>query len=286
MRPVLTFLAVVTLLAGFGVPLAAADDLPSYLRDRGTGMRTSMFASYVNRGEFLVYPFYEYYKDDNQQYSPNEYGGTGIQDLEGKYRANEGILFLGYGITDKLAIEVEMAYISATFEKDPLDTYGTPPKVESSGVGDLEGQITFRFLTETEKRPELYTFFEAVVPHDKTDPLVGTEDWEFKLGVGGFRGFGFGTLWLSAAAEYTSASSTPWDLGETQLGYIRRVNPQWRVYAGIEGQATDEASLITEVQRTLSSNAYLKANLGLGLTSNATDFAPEVGVMFSFPTRK
>jgi hypothetical protein len=33
---------------------------PTYLEDRGTGIPTSMFGTYVRRGELLVYPFFEY----------------------------------------------------------------------------------------------------------------------------------------------------------------------------------------------------------------------------------
>jgi|SRR5262245_35205393 len=277
-------LVVLVLLAAFHPLRAAADDLPAYLRDRGPGVRTSSFATFVEHKQLLIYPFYEYYYDNNIQYSPEEYGGAGTQDFEGKYRGDEGILFLAYGITRNLEIEMEAAYLSASFEKDPADTYGTPQKVSDSGIGDIEGQITYRFLTETEKRPELYTFMEAVVPHDKTNPILGTEDWELKFGAGGFRGYGFGTVWASVSAEYITASSTPWDLGEWELGWIRRVNPQWRFYAGIEGQATDEVALITEAQRKLAPYATLKMNLGIGITSNSTDFAPEVGVMFALPS--
>lgn len=267
------------------VPVAgAAEDLPPYLRDRGAGMRTSMFGSYVEKGELLIYPFYEYYRDDNQQYSPDEYGGTGIQDLEARYRANEGILFASYGITDRLNIEAEAAVISAEFEKDPTDTYGTPARIKQSGLGDVEGQVTYTWLREGPHRPEIYTFAEAVIPHAKDKALIGTEDWEFAFAVGGAQGFGFGTILAGVGLEYTRASDTPWDLGEWQVGYLRRVSPAWRVYAGVEGQATDEASLITEAQRRLSRVATLKLNLGVGLTSNSTDLAPEVGIMFGIPT--
>ena len=37
-----------------------AEDLPSYLRDRGPGIPTSMFGVYVTKGQLLVYPFFEY----------------------------------------------------------------------------------------------------------------------------------------------------------------------------------------------------------------------------------
>ncbi|MGH7730335.1 MAG: hypothetical protein ACRENJ_03705 [Candidatus Eiseniibacteriota bacterium] len=284
MNSALNWLAGIALLAS--VPLSAAADTGAapWMRDRGAGIRTSMFGSYVQRGELLIYPFYEFYRDNDLQYSPVEYGGVGIQDLEGRYRAHEGILFLGYGITDRLGIEMEAAVISATFEKDPADTYGTPARIEESGVGDIEGQLTYRWLKENEKQPELFSFVEAVVPHAKTKPLIGTEDWELKLGTGAYRGFAFGTLVVSAVAEYIKASETPWDFGEWQLGYVRGISPAWRVYAGVEGQGTDEASLITEAQRKLTRAATLKINLGVGLTSNSTDLAPEVGILFSLPT--
>ena len=34
-------------------------------RDRGTGQPTSMFGTYVRRRELLVYPFFEYYLDND-----------------------------------------------------------------------------------------------------------------------------------------------------------------------------------------------------------------------------
>lgn len=283
MKSILTLVVGITLLASIPGAGAAAEDLPAYLRDRGTGIRTSMFGTYVRRGELIVYPFYEYYRDNDLQYAPSEFGAVGDQDFEGRYRANEQLIFVGYGITDRLAIELEAAHISATFEKDPADASGTPARIEESGVGDVEGQITYRWLKESERRPEVFSYFEAVAPHDKTKYLIGTEDWELKLGSGVTRGYGFGTLTARVAAEYTVASSSRWDLGEWGLEYLRRLNSDWRVYAGLEGQATDEVSLIGEVQRRLGRWATLKAGTGLSLTANGTDVAPEVGIMFALP---
>jgi hypothetical protein len=37
----------------------AQEELPVYLRDRGEGVATSMFGTYIERGELLIYPFYE-----------------------------------------------------------------------------------------------------------------------------------------------------------------------------------------------------------------------------------
>ena len=49
----------------------------------------------------------------------------------------------------------------------------------------------------------------------------------------------------------------------------------------VEG-ADDELAFIPEIQWHISRNVFLKANNGFGFTSKATDFAPEVGIMFSF----
>jgi hypothetical protein len=284
LKPVSRLLLGIALLASVPAAASAQGDSPAYLRDRDAGIRTSMFGTYVNRGELLIYPFYEFYRDNDLQYSPSEYGGVGDQDFKGRYRAHEGLIFLGYGITDRLAIELEAAYISATFDKDPADASGTPARIEETGVGDVEGQITYRWLEESERRPEVFSFFEAVSPQNKTKALIGTPDWELKLGSGVSRGYRFGTLTGRIAVEYVAASSTPWDLGEWAVEYLRRVSPRWRLYGSIEGQALDELSTVIEAQPSLGEHVRLKLGTAIGLTANATDFAPELGVMFSIPT--
>jgi hypothetical protein len=60
------------------------------------------------------------------------------------------------------------------------------------------------------------------------------------------------------------------------------VAPKWRMASLIEGNQLDEVALITEVQWHLPPRTFIKLNNGWGLTKNATDFAPEVGIMFSF----
>ena len=174
--------------------------------------------------------------------------------------------------------------IRASLRKDPADPTSMPALIEEEGIGDLEGQVTWRWARETARRPELFSYLEAVVPHHRSLPLRGTSDWEAKLGTGATRGFPWGNLQARIALEYARASETPWDLGEWALEYLRRLSPSWRVYAGFEGQALDELSLITEVQRALGSHAVLKVGNGFGLTANTTDLAPEVGILFSLPT--
>jgi hypothetical protein len=306
MRETGTLLSVVVLLAGAG-PAGASElagppapasqvaaakgasgstaSLPTYLHDRGTGVPTSMFGTYIRRGELIVYPFFEYYKDDDFEYNPEELGYAGTEDFRGKYRASEGLLFLGYGLTDDLAIEMEAAVIEASFEKSPADPSAMPGRIEESGLGDVEGQLRWRWHRESERSPELFSYLEAVIPHAEEKLLIGTAGWEFKLGAGLVRGFRWGTLSLRAAVDYEEASSSHFDLGEYAVEYLRRVSPRWRIYLGLEG-TQDELSLITEVQWHLGRNAFIRFNNGLGLTSKATDWSPEVGILFTLPTRR
>jgi hypothetical protein len=257
---------------------------PPHLRDRGTGVATSMFGTYVREGELLVYPFVEWYYDSNLEYKPNEFGFVGDTDFRGKYRASEGLIFFGYGITRNLAIELEAAVITAELEKSPSDPSAMPAKFKESGLGDVEGQLRWRFQEEDPGgRPELFTYFETVLPLQKTKKLIGTTSWEFKLGVGATRGYRWGTMTARLAIENgEDEGKRKFEAGEYAIEYLRRLSPTWRVFAAIEGSQLDEVELITEAQWHFHRRAFLKLNTGWGLTPNATDFAPEVGIMFSF----
>jgi len=287
-------LAVVLVLAGARValagdgnaqPAAPGPNPPPYLADRGTGVPTSMFGTYIRRGELIVYPFFEYYRDDDFEYKPSELGYPGEEDLRGRYRASEGLLFLGYGLTDDLAVELEAAVIEASLEKSPEDLSPMPGRIEESGLGDVEAQLRWRWRRESETRPELFTYFETVFPHSGEKALIGTPGWEMKLGTGLVKGFRWGTLSARVAVDYEEASSSHFDLGEYAVEYLKRLSPRFRVYLGLEG-TQDELSLITELQWHVSRNVFVRLNNGLGLTSRATDWSPEVGILFTLPTRR
>lgn len=257
---------------------------PDRLRDRGEGLPTSMFGTYIRRGEILVYPFFEYYRDGNYEYSPGELGGEGDVDFRGRYRAKEGLVFVAFGVTDTVAVEFEAAVIEAMLGKSPADLSAVPPRIQESGVGDVEGQIRWRWRRETDRRPEVFSYAEVVVPHHRSRRLIGTPGWELKYGMGLVRGLRWGTLTARAAVEYDDASSSHFDGGEYAVEYLRRLSPSWRVYAGIEG-ASDELSFIGEVQWHVTPKVFVRINNGIGLTSKATDWAPELGVVFSFGRR-
>lgn len=262
--------------------IAAAQDDTPWLRDRGPGVRTSLLGSYVEHRQLLVYPFFEWYADHDLEYKPAELGyGPSLVDYRGRYRASEGILFFGYGVTPDLAIEFEAAVISAELRTSASDTSsGRVPEVRESGLGDVEGQIRWRFQRESATRPEFFTYVGAVLPLQKDRHIIGTQSWEYFFGVGLTRGFRWGTLTVRTAAEY---ADNTFDAGEYAVEYMRQVSRSWRVIAGIEGTQVDEVSLLTEIQWHASRHVIVKLNNALGLTENATDVAPEVGVMFALP---
>jgi hypothetical protein len=265
------------------IATAQVSDLPMFLRDRGTGLPTSQFGTYIRKGELLVYPFFEYYRDSDAEYKPAELGFGLDQDFRGKYRASEGLLFVGYGLTDWLAVELEAAVIDATLETSPDDPSGIPDRIHESGLGDVEGQLRARWARETESRPEIFSFFEAVAPLQKDKILIGTRDWELIFGGGVVKGFRWGTMTLRAEAEYSKEESKL-ELGEYAVEYLKRLSPAWRLYLAVEG-TDDEVELITEAQWHLTDSIFIKLNNAFGLTSKATDWAPEIGIVFSFGGR-
>lgn len=254
-------------------------NLPVYLRDRGTGIPTSMFGTYVEPGELLIYPFFEYYRNDDAEYSPNDFGLSLDQDFRGRYRASEGLIFFGYGLTKNISVELETAVIDATQDKSPDDPTDLPGSISESGLGDVQTQINWAWMRESAERPEFFSYLEVVYPLSKDKDLIGTKDWEFKFGTGIIRGFSWGTVSFRAAVEY-SREEDKGELGEIAAEYLKRLSPFWRLYLGVEA-AQDEAELITELQWHLADFAFIKLNNAFGLTSKATDWAPEIGVMFS-----
>lgn len=251
-------------------------------RDRGPGVSTSLFGVYVQPGELLVYPFFEYYRDNNLEYEPFDFGYVDETEHRGRYRAKEGLIFIGYGISERLAVEFEVAGISAALDKSPLDTSALPSRLEESGLGDIEGQLRWRWRRETDGRPELFSYFETVLPTAKTGSLIGTSEWEFKFGFGVIRGMRWGTITARAAVATAGGAVEP---GEYAVEYLKRLSDRFRVFGALEG-SQDELELITEAHVFVTRNVFLKLNNAFGVTSKATDWAPEIGVMFVIPTAR
>jgi len=86
-----------------------------------------------------------------------------------------------------------------------------------------------------------------VFPFQRDRHLIGTQDWEYKVGVGFTRGFAWGTGTFRLSGEYSGEEGKV-DAGEYAFEYLKRLSPKWRVFAAIEGTQVDEVELITEVQ--------------------------------------
>jgi hypothetical protein len=255
-----------------------SQEQPFFLKDRGPGTPTSMFGTYVQKGEWIVYPFFEYYLDHNLEYSPNEFGLTEDLDFRGKYRASEGLMFVGYGLTDRIGLELEVAMIHASLEKSPEDTTEMPARLIESGLGDMQIQLDWLWSRETERRPGFFGYAEVDFPHHKTKYLIGTPELETKAGIGLIKGFRWGTITVRAAVEQAGGV---FDLGEIAVEFYKRLSRRFCIYTGFEG-TQDEIEFIAEVQWWLSDTVRFKINNGFGVTSKATDWGPEVGLMISF----
>src|SRR5262245_26948491 len=121
---------------------SAGADSQDFLADRGPGVTTSMFGTYVEHRELVLYTFYEYTLNRNQEYKPEELGFGDPHDYRARRTDHEALVFFSYGVTPDLAIEGESAlWTTATQEKSPQDPSAMPSRLKESGFGDTEGQI-------------------------------------------------------------------------------------------------------------------------------------------------
>lgn len=261
---------------------SAADEeaLPVWLQDRGPGLPTSLFGTYIEQGQILFYPFYEFSYDSDEEYSPDDFGFAGGGEFEGETTEHQALAYLAYAPLDWFALELEWAfYDHKELEKDSSDSSALPSTFTESGVGDLEAQLRWRWFRETECRPELYSFVEVIFPLYHSKELIRASDWEVEWGGGLIKGSRYGTFSARISLSYEEDDSVKF--GEYAVEYLKRLSPEWRVYAGIEGE-DDEVSWIPEIQYFIREDLYLKLGVGVGLTSKAADVAPEVGILFAF----
>lgn len=269
-------------------PPAAAEELgnpPAYLKDRGTGVASSMFGTYIRKGDLIIYPYWEYYLDNNREYKPQELGFGVDQDFRGRYRESEGLFFLAYGLTDFLAFQTELAAATASLKKSPADTSALPAEIKESGLTSFETQLRWRLLPETERRPELWGYLDVVYPINKRKLIIGSDGWDVEWGTGLTRGFKWGTVTARVSAIYESASSTHFDLGEYAVEYLKRLSASWRLFGAVQGAGGHELSLITEAQCHITRQVFIRFNQEIGLTSRANDWEPQLGVLFTLPMR-
>jgi len=252
-----------------------------WLADRGEGIHTSLFGTYVREDELLLYGFYEYTRNKDAEYKPEDLGFTGNQDFTARRIDHEVLVFAAYGLTPDWMVEFESAlYAKSTQQKASDDPSAMPSSVSEHGLGDTEGQIRWRFAHETESCPEFIASFETVLPLQHDRDLIGTQDWEFSPGLFATKGFSWGTLGAKVSLAYDTGDHQL-DFGEYGLEYVKRLSETWRGVLAVEGEQ-DELQAIVEMQWQITPRITLKLNSGFGLTPKAPEFAPEIGIMVSF----
>lgn len=277
--------AVALIAAALPATALAQSNGPDRSRDRGPGIPTSMFGTYIESGQLLLFPFVAYSRDHDREYNPARLGFGLDQDFRGRFQSTEVLLFAAYGVTDWLALELEASHIRATLDKAPNDASSMPARTVESGVADFEGELRLRVARETDRRPEVFGFVEVTAPSHKHDVLIGDKDWDVRPGLGVVRGFSWGTMTFRTDVEY-NRDDRHVDLGETSLEYLRRLSPSWRLNLAIEGGETgapDEWELVSGVQWRLNDVLLVKADNVVGLFSKATDWSPQIGVMLALP---
>jgi len=263
-----------------GSPSAGAAQA-AFLSDRGPGIATSLFGTYVRKGEWLVYAFYEYSKNSDFEYTPEDLNLVGDQEFFGSLKEHEHLLFLSYGLSDRLAVELEGSLSTrSTLDRPAADTSGGPSHLSESGLGDVQAELRWRWKDETARRPEMFSYFEVGFPLQKDKVLIGTSDWEYILGFGLIKGHRWGTLTGRLSVIYDRDDGAV-ESGEFAVEYLKRLSHVWRFVGAIEGES-DEVEVIAEAQARLHPHVLLKLNSGFGVTSKAADFAPEVGFLFSW----
>lgn len=247
-------------------------------------MTTSLFGTFVRGGELLVYPFYEYERTE-EEYNGEDLGlADDDEDYVGDLDGHEALLFIAWGITEDIHLELEsLLYEKAVLHKAPDDTTSGLINTydESLAFPALQAQLRWRLHRETSTLPEVFTWVEVDHPLRTEKVLVGNADWEGALGVGFVKGFSWGTITPRLSLNYDHEENLL-DIGEWAVEYFKRLNDQWRFVATIEGEKDQEISLIGEIQWHFSRQAYFKLNSGFGVHGPAPDVAPEVGIMFSF----
>ena len=136
-----------------------------YLADRGDGIHTSLFGTYVRKNELLVYLFYEYTRNRDAEYKPSELGFASDQEFRAKKEEHEFLIFASYGITNSLAVELESAvFTQASQSRASGDTSAMAPgrgggRRPGRGSGDprnpVSGEAQHHDQAEQRIRPHL-----------------------------------------------------------------------------------------------------------------------------------
>ena len=205
-------------------------------------------------------------------------------DFLGKYESSGGILFLGYGISESVALGLKVTGGTTKLTKASGDLSAMPAEMKESGIDKIEPELTWRFLSESVNRPELYAFVSAQIPHNRDNNLVGTQDWVVLPGIGLNRGFSWATLSARMNFEYDAASESTIDFGKWTVLGQRRFSDAWWLSAGLEGQVGggnnfDEAWQNTTVMWSATPHVAVRFDSRIGLTEQTKGWTGEIGIV-------
>lgn len=261
-----------------------AEDTDDGPRDRGSGVPLSPTGIYLGLGEWLGLASYQSLKNRGFQYAPDEFGFAGEDDHLGDYRFSGGTVFLGYGISPSLAVGLKVTGGSTKLIKAPDDLSAMPPEMKESGLGEIAPEVSWRFMTETGSRPELFTYVSVLVPHDTDKNLIGTHDWVVLPGIGLNRQFSWATLAARMGFEYDTASASALDFGKWSIEGQRRLSEAWWVSVGLEGQVGggsnfDEVLQTTFIEWSASPHIALRLGSRIGLTTMTEGWSGDIGIV-------
>lgn len=233
MRRFAAILLGTTLLAVSPRAFAGTKSIDESAWKRTGGVPTSLPGVYVERNQILFHNAARYYQLKRFEYTPDEQGRAIDRDFFGRYSTWERLLYFGYGLTNGLAVEMEATVVSdAVLETSPQDT-GSRRRIRESGLGDMETRLNWQWLREEESRPGVFSYGEIGYPLQPGNRIIGSSEWEGKLGSGMMRSTRWGTVALRAAAKYESEEGAV-EFGEVGLDYLKQVTPACRFLAGVE----------------------------------------------------
>jgi hypothetical protein len=238
------------------------------------GPPASLFGTTIERGQLVIFPFLAFTRDHNLEYQPAEFGFALQDDVRGRFRSEQAQLFIAYGITDWLAVEVESSRIHARLDKAANDTSAMPGRIDESGFGDFEAQLRLR-------RGNFFGSIELLPPQQRSKRLFGDAQWNVKGGIGFIRPLAWGTFLLRTTLEYNRGDGH-WDLGETALEFLRDLGAAGRLSLAIEGGeggAPDDYGFVSGIRWRIGRGVFVKFDNALGLMSKATDWESQLGVM-------
>ena len=242
-------------------------------RDRGEGLPLSMFGTYIRSGQLVVMPVLRKCTATTTSVRSGELGSRARPSCAGaSTRTNVSCSSLR--VLENIAAEFEIAGISASLDKSPLDDSALPPRLEhralaTSRAAPLAMEEGIRHAAGAVQ------LLRDRVSRAAVEALIGTPDWELKFGFGLTRGLRWGTI---SARRSLGMPTAPGSWESTRSSAEARVEPAAALRRSRRQRGRARADHGSQI--LLTTRIVLKLNNSFGLTSKATDWAPEIGVMF------